>query len=73
MTVKLLTEQRLEFLSLEGGCTGSFVSTLVKMPHCLKSYVAAHYGDANFLIIFRCFGIIEFSKWQKAEYGLSWC
>ena len=41
MTVKLLTEQRLEFLSLKGGCTGLSVSTLFKMPHCWKSHVAA--------------------------------
>ena len=34
MTVKLLTEHHLEFLSLKGGCTGSSESTLVKMPHC---------------------------------------
>ena len=37
MTVKLLTEHRLEFLSLKGGCTGSSESTLAKMPHCWKS------------------------------------
>ena len=42
MSFKLLTEQRLEFLSLTGGCTGSSESTLVKMPHCWKSHVAAH-------------------------------
>ena len=36
MTVKLLTEHHLEFLSLKGGCTGSSESTLVKMPHCWK-------------------------------------
>ena len=42
MTVKLLTENHLEFLSLKGGCTDSSESTLVKMPHCLKSHVAAH-------------------------------
>ena len=41
MTVKLLTEHHLEFLSLKGGCTGSSGSTLVKMPHCWKSHVAA--------------------------------
>ena len=35
MSVKLLTEHRLEFLSLKG-------STIVKMPHCWKSHVAAH-------------------------------
>ena len=34
MSVKLLTEHRLEFLSLTGGYTGSSESTLVKMPHC---------------------------------------
>ena len=42
MNVKLLTEQHLEFLSLAGGCTGSFESTLVKMPHCWKLHVAVH-------------------------------
>ena len=42
MTVKLLTEHHLEFLSLKGGCTGSSESTLVKTSHCWKSYVAAH-------------------------------
>ena len=41
MTVKHLTEHHLEFLSLEGGCTGSSESTLVKIPHCWKSHVAA--------------------------------
>ena len=42
MSVKLLTEHRLEFLSLKGCCTGSSESTLVKMPHCWNSYTAAH-------------------------------
>ena len=41
MTIKLLTEHRLEFLSLKGGCTGSSESTLVKMPHCWNSRVTA--------------------------------
>ena len=40
MSVKLMTEHNLEFLSLKGGCTGS--STLVKIPHCWKSRVMAH-------------------------------
>ena len=31
----------MEFLSLKEGCTGSSESTLVKMPHCWKSHVAA--------------------------------
>ena len=41
MIAKILTEHHLEFLSLKGGCTGSFEFTLVKMPHCWKSHVAA--------------------------------
>ena len=42
MTVELLTEHCLEFLSLTGGCTGSPESTLVKMSNCWKSRAAAH-------------------------------
>ena len=42
MTVKLLIEYHLEFLSLKEGCTGSSESTLVKIPHCWKSHVTAH-------------------------------
>ena len=41
MTLKLMTEPNLEFLSLTGGCTGSSESTHVKMPHCWKSHFAA--------------------------------
>ena len=40
MSVKLLTEHHLEFLSLKGGCTDSPESTFVKIPHCCKSHVA---------------------------------
>ena len=43
MTLKLLTEHHLEFLSLKGGCRGSPESPLVKMPHCWKSHVVAHF------------------------------
>ena len=41
MTVKLLTEYQLEFLSLKGGCAGSAESTVVKVQHCWKSHVTA--------------------------------
>ena len=41
MIVKLLTKHHLEFLSSKGGCTGSSEYSLVKMPHCWKSHVAA--------------------------------
>ena len=43
MSVKLLTEHHLEFLSFKVGCVGSSESTLVKMPHCWKSHVTAHF------------------------------
>ena len=42
VTVKLLTELHLMFLSLKGGCTDSAESTLVEMLHCWKSHAAAH-------------------------------
>ena len=45
MSVQLLTEHHLEFLSLTEACKGSCESTLVKMPHCWKSHVAAHFCD----------------------------
>ena len=48
MSVKLLNEHHLEFLSIKGGCTGSSESTLVKMPHCWKSRVTAQIGIAGF-------------------------
>ena len=41
MTVKLLTQHHLEFLTLKGGCTGSSEYTLFKIPHCWKSHVTA--------------------------------
>ena len=44
MTVKLLTEDHLEFLCLKGGCTGSSESTLIKMLHCWKSHVVAQFS-----------------------------
>ena len=42
MSVKLLTEHYLVFISLKGGCTGSSESTFVEMPQCWKSHVTAH-------------------------------
>ena len=41
MIVKLLAEHHLEFLSLQGGCRGLSVSTLVKMSSCWKSHAVA--------------------------------
>ena len=42
MSVNLLTEHNLEYLSLKGGCTGWYESTFVKMQHFWKSHVTAH-------------------------------
>ena len=58
MSVKLLTEQHLEFLSLKGGCTCSSESTLVKYQiagnlmsrlilFLLLSWVAAYFALAG--------------------------
>ena len=49
MSVKLLTEHNLGFLSLKGGCTGSSEFTFIKMPHCWKSFAckSAVYSEVN--------------------------
>ena len=47
ISVKLLTEHNLEVLSLAGSFTGSSESTLVKIPHCWKSRVTAHFLSAE--------------------------
>ena len=52
MTVKLLTEHHLEFLSLKGGCRGSSESTLVKIPHCWKSHVTAQLYFTYIILIY---------------------
>ena len=51
VSVKLVTEQLLEFLCLKGGCAGSSESTLVKMPHYWKPHTAAHIQ--NLILFFR--------------------
>ena len=43
MSVKLLAEHHLRFLSLKGECIGSSKSALVKMPHCWKSHDMANF------------------------------
>ena len=59
MSVKLLTEHHLEFLSLKGGCICSSESTLVKMPHCWKSHVTAHF---IFYSVYTYFCLFSISK-----------
>ena len=39
VSIKLLTDYHLRFLSLKGGCISFSESKLVNMPHCWKSHV----------------------------------
>ena len=59
MSVELLTEHHLEFLSLKGGCRGSSESTFDKMSNRWKSHAAAHLSkqclETRFLSIFNDF------------------
>ena len=65
MFVKLLNEQLLEFLGLKRGCAGSPESTLVKMPHCWKSRVAAQIekvkNEVKDSVIVRLFFLFTFT------------
>ena len=63
MSVKLMTEHHLEFLSLKRGCTGSSESTLVKMPHCLKSCVAAQFSPLQMRGLINTFSVLVCWKW----------
>ena len=56
MSVKLLIQQHLEFLRLKRGCSGPSESTLVKLPHCLKSHVTAHLIRVTFLFFSQAMG-----------------
>ena len=60
MSVNLLTEHHLEFLSLNGGCTGSPESTHVKMPHCWKSHSTVQ----------SCFYVF-LDDWNKQQYNFT--
>ena len=51
MSVKLLTNHNLRFVSLKGGYTGSSESTLVKMPHCWKSHALAQMRTVHAAIV----------------------
>ena len=60
MTVKLLTEHHLEFLSFKG----SSEYTIVKMPHCWQSHVAAQIfkNDLNPIWLFMAANLLQ--VWQ---------
>ena len=51
MSVKLLTDRHLEFLSLKEGYRGSSESTLVKMSYCWKSHAAAQLVYAQIALV----------------------
>ena len=51
MIVKLLTERHLEFLSLTGGCRGSYESTHVKMSNCWKSHAVAQFSSCYHMAV----------------------
>ena len=70
MTVKLLTEHLLEFLSLKGGCTASYESTLVKMLHCWKSHVMAHLIE---LKIFHVGRVLDWVIGSRVQDSLEHC
>ena len=70
LTVKLLTEQHLEFLSLKRGSTGSFESTLVKMPHCWKPHVTAQLCAFMLSFVFLCHK--QFVCKYRSQYGNLW-
>ena len=59
MSVKLLTEHCLEFLSLKGGCTGSSESTLVKMPQCWTCHGSYHTEDLTSRVEFSCLELYD--------------
>ena len=64
ITVKLLTEHHLEFLSLKGGCTGLSESTLLKMSNCWKSHAAAHISVAGLTACLAC-QLCEFEYFKE--------
>ena len=74
MSVKLLTEYHLKFLSLKGGYKGSSESILVKMSNCWKSHAAAHYSFSgpmlNYFLFRQFFKATVFSKLLQTDpYG----
>ena len=62
MTLRLLAEHHLVFLNLKGGCTGSSESTLVKMPHCLKSHVVVAQLYLSCIVLVHLLSEVVFSR-----------
>ena len=66
MTVKLLTEHHLEFLSLKGSSEPSHV----KMPHCWKSHALAqlHFLDDHERMYAICSATVQFRTPQQLSH-----
>ena len=58
MSVKLITEDHLEFLTLKVCYTGSSKSTIVKIPRCWKSHVMTH--TTGKLLLFYLYIVVEY-------------
>ena len=68
MSVTLMTEHHLEFLSLKAGCTSSSESTPVKKQHCWKSHGAAHLLSEMYKS-YTCFMQINLESDQRGAEG----
>ena len=66
MNIKLLTEQHLEFLSVKECCIGLSESVHVKMPHCWKSRVAAHFVLTDPSPFFHNFQVSSPTRYRQA-------
>ena len=73
MSVKLLTEHRLEFVSLKGGCTGSSESTLVKMPHCVAAQFMIYWLRADAYDTLGGTFISNSDKYHKSSFSCMQC
>ena len=70
MSVKLLTEHHLEFLSLKGGCAGSSASTLFKMPYYWKSHVMADLSTQVQSRVWSCFIQVPLASLDASAWAL---
>ena len=55
MTVKLLTDDHLEFLTLKGGCTGSSESTLCQNATLLEITCHGSYLSVSYVVAIMMF------------------
>ena len=70
MSVKLLTEQHLEFLSLKGNCTGSSASTHVKCYNVGNHMSGLKFYSMLFVVLIMCGFVlgVSFVVWFLAPF-----